>query len=180
MTGKIYLDDAMLQLNKYKRLVESAIGQITDDQLFENVDSENNSIAIIMKHMAGNMVSRWTDFLTTDGEKNRERDLEFEREESDTRDSLINRWNSAWDITLNTISGLKEDDLEKTVYIREEPHLVLEAVNRQLTHYAYHVGQIVFLARHFAGNSWKSLSIPRGKSKEYEVARSGIKYKPDK
>jgi hypothetical protein len=180
MTGKIFLDDALMQLVKYKNLVEAAVSQVTDNQLFEHVDSENNSIAIIMKHMAGNMVSRWTDFLTTDGEKNRERDLEFEREESDTKETLINKWNRAWDITLNSISNLKEDDLNKTVYIRKEPHLVLEAVNRQLTHYAYHVGQIVFLARHFAGNSWKSLSIPRGKSKEYEVARNGIKYKPEK
>ena len=180
MAGRIFLNDALMQLKKYKQLTESAIAQVTDNQLFEAVDNENNSIAIIMKHIAGNMVSRWTDFLTTDGEKNRERDLEFEREDSDTKESLLIRWNNAWDITLRSISGLTEDDLNKTVYIREEPHLVLEAVNRQLTHYAYHVGQIVFLARHFAGNSWKSLSIPRGMSKEYDVAKDGIKYKPDK
>jgi hypothetical protein len=180
MTGKIYLDDALMQLGKYKNLVDDAISQVNDDQLFENIDRENNSIAIIMKHLAGNMVSRWTDFLTTDGEKNRERDLEFEQEDNDTKETLFKRWNDAWEITLNSISNLNEDDLRKTVYIRKEPHLVLEAINRQLTHYAYHVGQIVFLARHFAGNNWKSLSIPRGMSKKYEVARNGIKYKPDK
>jgi uncharacterized damage-inducible protein DinB len=178
MIGKLFLDDALLQLKKHKHFTETAIAQISDDQLFESPDSENNSIAIIMKHMAGNMVSRWTDFLTTDGEKNRKRDLEFEREDADTKEHLLKNWNAAWEGTLNTISSLSEDDLSKTIYIREEPHLVLEAINRQLTHYAYHVGQIVFLARHFAGNNWKSLSIPKGMSKEYEVAKNVIKYKP--
>jgi hypothetical protein len=180
MAGGLYLDDALMQLKKYKQLVESAIAQVTDNQLFETIDKENNSIAIIMKHIAGNMNSRWTNFLTTDGEKNRQRDLEFEKEDDDTKETLLRRWNDAWGITLNSISGLKEEDLTKTVYIREEPHLVLEAVNRQLTHYAYHAGQIVFLARHFAGKNWKSLSIPRGMSKDYEVAKNGIKYKPEK
>jgi len=179
MLGKLFLDDALLQLKKQKQLTENAIAQVTDVQLFDSLDSENNSIAIIMKHIAGNMVSRWTDFLTTDGEKNRERDLEFEQEDADTKESLLKRWNAAWEITLNSISNLCEDDLNKTVYIRKEPHLVLEAVNRQLTHYAYHVGQIVFLTKHFAGNNWKSLSVPKGMSKEYEVAKNGIKYKPE-
>lgn len=178
MIEKVFLDDALMQLKKHKQLTETAIAQVTDNQLFESFDPENNSIAIIMKHIAGNMVSRWTDFLTTDGENNRERDLEFELEETDTKENLLKRWNAAWEITLNTISGLSEDDLNKTIYIREEPHLVPEAINRQLTHYAYHVGQIVFLARHFAGNNWKSLSIPKGMSKEYDVAKDGIKYKP--
>jgi hypothetical protein len=179
MTGKLFLNDVLLQLNKQKRLTENAIAQVTDKQLFDPLVSENNTIALIMKHLAGNMTSRWTDFLTTDGEKNRERDLEFEQEDTDTKENLLNKWNAAWEITLNTISGLSEDDLSKTIYIRKEPHLVLEAINRQLTHYAYHVGQIVFLAKHFAGSSWKSLSIPKGMSKEYEVAKNVIKYKPE-
>jgi hypothetical protein len=180
MIEKIYMDDVLNQLRKYKQLAESAAAQVTDEQLFETIDAENNSIAIIMKHLAGNMISRWTDFLTTDGEKNRQRDLEFEQEDTDSKESLIKKWNVGWEITLNAISNLNEDDLGKTVYIRKEPHLVVEAVNRQLTHYAYHVGQIILLARHFAGNNWKSLSIPRGKSKEFEVAKSGINYKPEK
>jgi len=179
MVGKVFLDDALMQLKKQKQLTENAIAQVDDIQLFESLDPENNSIAVIMKHMAGNMDSRWTDFLTTDGEKNRERDLEFELEDADTKDNLLKKWNAAWEITLNTISGLSEDDLNKTVYIRKEPHLVLEAINRQLTHYSYHFGQIVFLARHFSGDNWTSLSIPKGKSKEYEVAKNGIKYKPE-
>ncbi len=179
MLRKVFLDDALMQLKKHKQLTETAIAQVTDNQLFDSIDPENNSIAIIMKHMAGNMVSRWTDFLTTDGENNRERDLEFEQEDSDTKESLLKSWNAAWEITLNTISGLSEDDLNKTIYIRKEQHLVLEAINRQLTHYAYHVGQIVFLAKHFAGNNWKSLSVPKGMSKEYEVAKNDIKYKPE-
>lgn len=178
MIERVYLDDAIMQLRKHKRLAEAATEQVNDVQLFEAIDGENNSIAIIMKHIAGNMVSRWTDFLVTDGEKNRERDLEFEREDTDTKDALFDKWNNAWEITLNTISSLKEEDLNKTVYIRKEPHLVLEAINRQLTHYAYHVGQIILLARHFAGNDWKSLSIPKGKSKDFEVAKDGAKYKP--
>ncbi len=130
-----------------------------------------------MKHMAGNMRSRWTDFLTTDGEKpDRHRDREFERQPDDDAAGLRRRWEEGWAVTLDSIGALGWRDLEKTVTIRGETHTVVEAINRQLTHYAYHVGQIVLLARHFAGADWQWLSVPRGKSAEYEVAKDGARY----
>jgi len=177
MIRKQYHEDVVRQLKKYRLLAENGISQVPDDSFFKSLDKESNSIATIMKHMAGNMISRWTDFFTTDGEKNRERDLEFEITEQDTKDSISHLWEEGWEITFRTISSLKPDDFDKTIYIRQEPHTVLEAVNRQLTHYAYHVGQIIFLAKYFANEPWKSLSIPKGKSKDYEVARDGIRYK---
>ncbi len=171
-----YLEDVLRQLRKYKQLAERAIAQVDDEQLFTPLDGGGNSIAIVMKHMAGNMRSRWTDFLTTDGEKpDRHRDAEFERCEMTAHD-LRRSWESGWQTTLDAIAGLGWQDLERTVTIRGEPHNVIAAINRQLTHYAYHVGQIVLLAQQFAGDDWQWLSIPPGKSGEFEVSKEGDLY----
>ncbi len=176
MNGETDLEDTVIQLRKMKAQAEGAIAQIRDADMFATLDPESNSIAIIMKHLAGNMRSRWTDFLASDGEKpDRNRDSEFETDAKDTRDRVRASWEEGWHLTLGTIGSLKPEDLGRTVTIRGEPHLVLEAVNRQLTHYAAHVGQIVLLAKHYAGPNWKSLSIPRGKSKEFEVSKEGKK-----
>ncbi len=151
--------------------------QLDDEQLFRSLDAESNSIALIRKHMAGNMRSRWTDFLTTDGEKpDRHRDREFELEAGDSRESLTAHWEAGWARALETIGALEPEDLQKTVRIRGEPHTVLEALDRQLTHYAYHVGQIVLLARHLAGPDWRWLSVPKGESESYEVSKEGRPY----
>jgi hypothetical protein len=177
MIREHYLEDVLRQLQKYKKLAEGAIGQVTDEELFQALDAESNSIALIVKHMAGNMRSRWVAFLTTDGEKaDRDRDPEFEREETDTRESLLEGWEAGWELTVGAISEIGWEDLEKTVTIRGERHTVVEAINRQLTHYAYHVGQIALLARHLRGEDWRWLSIPKGKSKEYEVSKEGSRY----
>jgi hypothetical protein len=177
MDARHYLDDVLRQLAKYRGLAERAISQVTDDDLFRTIDPESNSIAIVMKHVAGNMRSRWTDFLTTDGDKpGRDRDAEFELDRSDTKARVLERWHAGWNLTVETIGALQPADLERIVTIRGEPHTVIEAVNRQLVHYAYHVGQIVLLARHFAGARWESLSIPRGKSREYDVSKDGRTY----
>ncbi len=166
-----YVTDAVRQFRKLKDLAERARAQVTDEDLFTRLDEESNSIAIIMKHMAGNMRSRWTDFLTSDGEKpDRNRDREFVIEEGDTRDRIVERWNAGWRCLFEALAPLSAGDLDRTVLIRGEPHSVIEAINRQLTHYAYHVGQIVFLAKHYGANTWQSLSIPRGKSEESNAA----------
>ena len=175
---KDFLEDALLQLRKYKGLADGALAQVAEADLFRSVDPESNSIAIVMKHIAGNMRSRWTDFLTTDGEKpDRDRDTEFETERGDTRASIQARWEEGWRLLFSALEALSPADLSRTVPIRGEPHSVLQAIQRQLTHYAYHVGQIVFLARHFAGPKWRSLSIPKGKSKDFDVARNGQPYR---
>lgn len=173
------LGDAFLQLRKYKKLADDAVAQVDDDQLFATLDAESNSIALVMKHMAGNMHSRWRDFLTSDGEKpDRHRDQEFETAASDSSASVREQWESGWRLTLDTLASLKPEDLAQTITIRGEAHTVLQAIHRQLGHYAYHVGQIVLLARHFAGASWRSLSIPKGKSREFDVSRDGKRYSP--
>ena len=174
MSGKAHLEDSLIQFRKYKKMAEDAIAQISNKDFFKLLDPEANNIALIVKHMAGNMRSRWTDFLTTDGEKpNRNRDSEFYEEKKDTKASLMKRWDDGWKMVFDAVESLKEEDLDKTVYIRSEPHTVLQAINRQLTHYPYHVGQIVFLAKHFAGPEWNSLSIPKKKSKDFEVSKKG-------
>jgi hypothetical protein len=179
MDGKHYLDDVLLQLRKYKAMAETAMGQVDDGALFRRLDPESNSIALIAKHMAGNMRSRWTDFLTSDGEKPwRGRDMEFEDEMEETRASLLARWEEGWTLCLGAIGALTPDDLERSVTIRGEPHTVVEAIQRQLAHYAHHVGQIVFLAKHLAGPGWRTLSIPRGRSREFDVAKDGAAYRP--
>ncbi len=168
MIERHYLEDAVRQLKKLKAQADKALEQTTDEHLFATLDPEANSIAIIMKHMAGNMRSRWTDFLTTDGEKpDRERDTEFELAPAETRERIFALWEDGWARTLGAVSSLTAADLSKTVHVRGEPHSVIEAINRQTTHYAAHVGQIVLLAKHCAGAAWQTLSIPRGKSKAF-------------
>jgi Protein of unknown function (DUF1572) len=161
-----YISDAARVFRMYKRLGERALAQISDEQLTIALDTESNSIAIIVKHMSGNMRSRWTDFLTTDGEKpDRNRDAEF-RSPATTRVELMGQWDAGWKCVFDALAPLTDADLGGTVLIRNELHSVMQAVNRQLAHYCYHVGQIVFLAKHFASDHWTSLSVPRGKSAE--------------
>jgi uncharacterized protein DUF1572 len=162
-----YLDDSISLFVYYKRLAERAMDQVSDEQLFTPIDSEANSIAIIVKHMAGNMRSRWTDFLTSDGEKpDRNRDSEFEDPPA-TRAAVLASWEAGWSCLFSALHALTDDDLARTVTIRGEPHSVMQAINRQLAHYPHHVGQIVLLAKHFAGGKWQSLSIPRRASADY-------------
>jgi hypothetical protein len=162
-----YLQDSLAVFRSCKRLAERAMEQVTDEQLFAVLDPEGNSIAIIVKHMAGNMRSRWTDFLTTDGEKpNRNRDSEFVDAPA-SREVLMAEWEGGWERVFTALEPLGEADLGRTVTIRGERHSVMQAVNRQLAHYSHHVGQIVFLAKHFACDHWKSLSVPRNQSEEF-------------
>ena len=162
MIEQHYIDDSLFQLRKLKAQAEKAIAQIDESQFFALLDEDANSIALIMKHVAGNMRSRWTDFLTTDGEKpDRHRDTEFEQEGGDTRDAIVARWNAGWEVLFHALSSLNVDDLAKTVTIRNEPHTVVQAINRQVSHYSAHVGQIVLLAKHFAGPRWQTLSIAK-------------------
>ena len=162
-----YLEEARRQFRGYKRLGEGALAQLKDEELFVTLDPESNSAAIIVKHMAGNMRSRSTDFLTTDGEKpDRYRDQEFELSSGTTRADVTRWWESGWVCVFSAIEALRPEDVERTVTVRGVPHTVLQAINRQLAHYAYHVGQIVFLAKHLRSKDWKSLSIPRGQSEE--------------
>ena len=162
MIEQHYLDDTVRQLGKLKRQAEQAIAQVDDRQFFATLDPDANSIAVIMKHVAGNMRSRWTDFLTSDGEKpDRNRDTEFEMPPDSTRAAILAAWEDGWARVTGAISSLTPADLGRTVRIRGEAHTVIEAINRQLTHYAAHVGQIVLLAKHYAGPAWKTLSIPR-------------------
>lgn len=163
-----YLQDAVRSFQNYKKLAEKSFAQISDEEFFLALDEESNSIATIVKHIAGNLRSRWTDFLASDGEKpDRDRDLEFIAFENETRASLLEFWETGWRATLATIESLQPADLAKTVKIRGEDHSVVEAVNRSIAHTAYHVGQIVFLAKHFRSDKWQTLSIPRNKSAEY-------------
>ena len=171
-----YLDEVHRQLRGHKRLGEGAIAQLTDEQLFVTLDPESNSVAVMVKHLAGNMHSRFTDFLVTDGEKpDRHRDQEFELG-SATRADVMRWWNDGWQILLEAVAALKPEDVSRTVYIRQEPHSVLQAINRQVAHYAYHVGQIVFLAKHLRSQDWKSLSIPRGQSEAFN--RKAVSERP--
>ncbi len=164
-----YLKDSIDLLRFYKRLGERAIEQAPDDALFATLDAESNSIAIIVKHITGNMRSRWTDFLTTDGEKpDRNRDSEFEAPPK-TRAGLMAIWESNWKIVFDALAGLAEADMARTVYIRTEAHSVMQAIHRAIAHYAYHVGQIVYLAKHFSGSKWTALTVPRRKSAEYNA-----------
>jgi hypothetical protein len=162
-----YLEDALALFAYYKKLGERAMAQVSDDQLIACLDSECNSIALIVKHMAGNMRSRWTGFLTTDGEKpDRNRDSEFE-EPPPTRVALLAAWESGWACVFAALNPLTDADLGRTITIRGEAHSVMQAINRQLAHYPHHVGQIVFLAKHFAGDHWQTLSVPRRGSEEF-------------
>jgi uncharacterized damage-inducible protein DinB len=163
-----YLEEARRQFRGHKRLAEGAIAQLKDEELFKAIDSESNSIAILVKHLAGNMRSRFTDFLTTDGEKpDRNRDQEFEMNSATTRAEVMRWWEEGWARVFAAIEALKPEDVMRAVTIRGEPHTVLQAINRQIAHYAQHTGQIVFLAKHLRSSEWKTLSVPRGKSKEF-------------
>ncbi len=168
-----YVDEAHRQMRGHKRLAEGAMAQLKDDELFITLDPESNSVAIIVKHMAGNMRSRFSDFLTSDGEKPyRHRDQEFELETTTTRANLTTWWEEGWARVFAAIESLKPGDVTRTVTIRGEPHTIFQAINRQIAHYAYHTGQIVFLAKHIRAGKWRSLSIPRGKSEEFKAKSS--------
>jgi hypothetical protein len=164
-----YLDEAHRQMRGHKRLAEGAMAQLKDHELFLTLDPESNSVAVLVKHMAGNMRSRFTDLLTTDGEKpDRHRDQEFELSPTATRADLTKWWEEGWARVFAAIEALKPGDLMRKVTVRSEPHTVLQAINRQIAHYAYHTGQIVFVAKHIRSGKWKTLSIPRGKSEDFK------------
>ena len=163
----LFLQDIRIQARKLKELADKALAQVRDEDLSVTLDPESNSLAVILQHMAGNLRSRWTDFLTSDGEKaDRNRDAEFESHTT-SRSDLLAAWDEGWSRLFGALDGLTVEDLGKTVYIRSEPHTAVQAINRGIAHAAYHVGQITFLAKHFASENWKTLSIPRGKSREF-------------
>jgi uncharacterized damage-inducible protein DinB len=164
-----YVEDALTLFRYYKNLAERAMAQVTDEQLQAVLDSEMNSIAVVVKHMAGNMRSRWTDFLTSDGEKpNRNRDDEFV-DPPPTREALLRLWEDGWQCLFSALEPLSEEDMSRQVTIRGEPHSVMQAINRQLAHYSYHCGQIVLLAKHFKQDEWQSLTVPRKGSAEFNL-----------
>jgi uncharacterized damage-inducible protein DinB len=172
--ASLYLDDMVTQFRKLEQQSERALAQVSDGQLTATLDAESNSIATLVQHMAGNLRSRWTDFLTTDGEKpDRDRDSEFEVGSLDparARAELLARWEEGWECLFTALGSLTAGDLMRTVTIRGEPHSVPQAIHRQLAHQAYHVGQLVLLAKHFAGPRWQTLSVPKGKSREHIAA----------
>ncbi len=180
MTEKIienYLRDAIGTFRNYKKMAERAMKQVSDDEFFRSLDDEDNSIAVIVKHIAGNSRSRWTDFLTSDGEKvDRRRDTEFELT-NETRNFLMGSWELGWQILFKSIEPVTVKDFSKKIKIRGEEHTIVEAVNRQMTHYAYHIGQITFLAKHFRSCDWESLSVPRNKSAEFNKFMASKKAK---
>ncbi|MGD0136213.1 MAG: DUF1572 domain-containing protein, partial [Bryobacteraceae bacterium] len=162
-----YVEDSLGVFRYYKKLAERAMEQVSDEQLFATLDEEMNSIAVIVKHMTGNMKSRWTDFLTSDGEKpGRDRDAEF-YDPPATRAALLQLWEEGWQCVLGTMESLSDADLGRTITIRSEAHSVMQAINRQVAHYSYHCGQIVFLAKQHCAGNWKVLSVPLGKSAEF-------------
>jgi hypothetical protein len=171
-----YLRDSLSLFHYYKKLAERAMEQLPDEQLFTALDEEMNSVAIVVKHLVGNMKSRWTDFLTSDGEKpDRKRDTEFENPVS-TRAALIETWDEGWGYVFAALEPLSDADVDRTVMIRGEAHSVMQAINRQIAHYAYHCGQIVFLAKHLRAKQWQSLTVPRGRSEEFnqKVVAKGV------
>jgi hypothetical protein len=164
-----YIKSTKAVFQMYKALGEKAVAQIEDKDLFWQANDDSNSIATIIKHLHGNMLSRWTDFLTTDGEKPwRQRDSEFENNTQD-RESILKEWEEGWQCLFNALDSVTDGNLEQIIYIRNEGHTVLEAINRQVAHYSYHIGQIVYIAKLHANNGWKSLSIPRNKSADYNA-----------
>ena len=162
-----YIEDSLTLFRQCKKISEGAMAQLTDEQLSTALDSESNSIAVVFKHMAGNMRSRWTDFLTTDGEKpDRNRDSEFEDPPAG-REALMKMWDEGWDCVFQALEPLTDADLARTITIRGEAHSVMQAINRQMSHYSLHCGQIIFLAKHLRGAGWKSLSVPKGASAQF-------------
>jgi Protein of unknown function (DUF1572) len=167
-----YLDEVRRSYRGYKRMADGALEQLSDQEFFHLPDAESNSAALIVKHVAGNLRSRWTDFLTTDGEKpDRDRDQEFIITPADTRPELMRRWEASFQTVFDNLASLTPADFSRTVTIRREPHTILQAMNRSLMHTAYHIGQILYLGKHLRGAQWKTLSIPRGKSAEYNATR---------
>jgi hypothetical protein len=165
-----YVEIALRELTRLKKLADDAIRQVDSGQFFTALDAESNSIAVIVKHIAGNLRSRWTNFLDSDGEKpDRNRDSEFELADQETRDTILNRWEANWQLVFDTMNSLKPEDLQRTITIRSEPYSVIAALNRQLSHNAYHVGQIVFLAKHLVGSEWRTLSVARNKSADFNA-----------
>jgi len=166
-----FLISAKKQFEYYKQLAEKTISQISDEKLFWQYNNDSNSIATIVKHLNGNMLSRWTDFMTTDGEKeSRQRDAEFENDIR-SREKVLEKWNEGWACLFAAIDSLKEEDLETEIFIRNQGCTVMDAINRQLAHYSYHVGQIVFVGKMIVGEKWNSLSIPKGKSDSYNTEK---------
>ena len=162
-----YLVSVGKQFRYYKKLGEKTFEQLKDEQLFWKYNEESNSIATIVKHLWGNMLSRWTDFLTTDGEKEwRQRDSEFENDIKD-KNELLSKWNEGWECFFNALYSINNENFNSTIYIRNEAHSITDAINRQLAHYAYHLGQIVYLGKMMIDTNWNSLTIPRGESKKY-------------
>lgn len=173
-----YLKSVIKIFLQYKKLSEEAMAQLEPAQLFVQPNEDSNSISVVVKHMAGNMISRWTDFFTSDGEKpNRNRDAEFENDITD-KDALLKRWEQGWNVFLDTLTAIRPEDLNRTVYIRGEAHTVLEAINRQLAHYSYHSGQIVYAAKLLKKTEWRSLSIPKNKSADFNKEILGRKPNP--
>jgi hypothetical protein len=169
------VETTISELRKVKALADKAIAQLADDQLWTRVDPESNSVAVIMRHMAGNMRSRWTDFRTSDGEKpDRHRDQEFE-DTTQSRSQLLEEWEDGWRRVFDALTPLSDADLQEIVYIREEPHTIYKAIVRQIAHYAGHVYQILFVAKHLKGAEWQTLSIPRGKSEEFNRKMTAAK-----
>ena len=167
----LYLDEAFRSLRGNKRLADTAMAQLSDEQFFAIPSAEANSVALIVKHMAGNMRSRFTDFLTSDGEKpDRKRDQEF-IDAGVSRTELMRSWEDGWQLVCDTVNSLSPDDLTRTVTIRAEPHSVLQAINRQVMHSAYHIGQIAFLAKHWKGDTWETLSVPKGQSEQFNAKK---------
>lgn len=165
-----YLRDSAETMRKYKALSDAALARVSDEQFHATLDAEANSLAVLVKHMAGNLRSRWTDFLTTDGEKaDRNRDGEFEIAPADTRAALTEAWEEGWRRALEALEALTPEELDRTIHIRGEPHSLVQAINRQMTHAAYHAGQIVLLAKHHRADAWESLSIPRGASERFKT-----------
>jgi len=169
-----YYDEVRRSFRGYKRLADGALAQLDDRDFFRAPDPESNSAALIVKHVAGNLRSRWKDFLTTDGEKpDRHRDQEFILTPEDTRQELMRRWEESFQIVFDAIGSLTAEDFSRTVTIRREPHTILQAMNRSLMHTAYHVGQILYVGKHLRGAEWNMLSIPRGKSEEFNQMKPG-------
>jgi hypothetical protein len=167
-----YYDEVRRGFRGYKRLADGGLAQLSDQDFFHAPDSESNSAAAIVKHIAGNLRSRWQDFLTADGEKpDRNRDQEFVIEPGLTRQELMRRWEESFNLVFDTITSLTPEDFSRTVTIRGEPHTILQAMNRSLMHTAYHVGQILFLGKHLRGAEWTMLSIPKGKSAEFNAMK---------
>ncbi len=174
-----YLEEVDRQLRGHKRMADQAIAQLSEEQFFVALDPEANSVAILVKHIAGNLHSRYTDFLTSDGEKpDRHRDQEFELPPGITRSALMQSWEQSWQLLFSALTALRPEDTMRTLTIRSEPHTVVQALNRSLAHLAQHIGQIVFLAKHLRSAEWQTLSIPRGKTDEFNARMAAKQHKP--